>query len=90
MNDLFAVGVKSRCDQLCEALSRLVPVNNLSELRWHAGTLTISKQAFAENTAARFGVSSGRNNSLSTGLKLEECDENEPVGDWPFRDLVGC
>ena len=21
---------------------------------------------------------------------LEEFDENEPVGDWPFRELVGC
>ena len=23
-------------------------------------------------------------------LKLEEFDENEPVGDWPFHELVGC
>ena len=41
--------------------------------------LTISQQAFAENTAARFGVNSGRNNPLSTGSKLEEFDENEPM-----------
>ena len=46
-----------------------------------AGDLTISQQAFAENPAARFSVSSGRNKPLSTGLKLEEFDENEPVGD---------
>ena len=52
--------------------------------------MTISQQAFAENTAARFDVSSGRNTPLSTGLKLEEFNENEPVGDWPFRELVGC
>ena len=52
--------------------------------------MAISQQAFAENTAARFGVSSGRNNPLSNGLKLEEFDENEPVGDSPFRGLVGC
>ena len=52
--------------------------------------MTISQQAFAENTAARFNVNSGRNTPLSTGLKLEEFDENEPVGDWPFRELVGC
>ena len=52
--------------------------------------MTISQQAFAENTAARFDVSSGRNTPLSTGLKLEEFNENEPVGNWPFRELVGC
>ena len=26
---------------------------------------------------------------FSTGLKLKEFDD-EPVGDWPFRELVGC
>ena len=93
-DDIFAGGVKSRCDQFCENLNRLVPINNLGELRWYAGcrfsrdwdagSLTISQQAFAQNTAAMFDVSSGRNNPLSTGLKLEEFNENEPVGDWPF------
>ena len=29
-------------------------------------------------------------NLLSTGLKLEEFDENKPVGDRPVRELVGC
>ena len=91
VDDIFAVGVKSRCNQFCEDRNRLVRVNNLGELRWYAGcrfsrywdagTLTISQQAFAENIAARFGVSSGRNNPLSAGLKLEEFDENELVGD---------
>ena len=45
---------------------------------------------FAENTAARFKVSSGRNIPLSTGLKLEDFDKNATVGAWPFRELVGC
>ena len=66
VDDIFAVGVKSRCDQFCEDLNRLIPVNNLGELRWYAGcrfsrdwdagTLTISQQDFAENTATRFGL----------------------------------
>ena len=100
VDGMFVVRVKSWYDQLCEDLNRLVPVNKLGELRWYAGcrfswdwdvgTLTISQQAFAENTSARFGVSSGRNNPLSTGLKLEELDGNEPVGDSPFRELVWC
>ena len=27
---------------------------------------------------------------IRDSLKLEEFDENEPVVDWPFRELVGC
>ena len=100
VDDIFAVGAKSRCDQFCEDLNRLVPVNNLGELRWYAGcrfsrdwnagTLAISQQAFAQNTAARFGVSSEKGNLISTGFKLEGFDENKPVGDWPIRELVDC
>ena len=97
---LFAVGLKARCDQSCEDLKSLVPIKTLNDLRWYSGcclwrdwdvgTLTSSQQAFAEKTVARFDVSSGRNNPLSTGVKLEHFDENERVGDWPFRELVGC
>ena len=100
VDDIFAVGRKTRCDQLFEDLNRLVPINNLGELRWYAGcqysrdwdagTLTISQQAFAENTALKFGVSSGRRNPLEKGLKLEEFDATEPEGGWPFREMVGC
>ena len=52
--------------------------------------LTCSQQAFAENTAAKFGVCSGRRTSIPTGLKLEEFDPNESDSDRPFRELVGC
>ena len=100
VDDIFAVGWKARCDQLCEDLNRLVSINNFGELRWYAGcrysrdwdagTLTISQQAFAENTVLKFGVSSGRRNPLEKGLKLKEFDATEPEGDWPFRELVGC
>ena len=74
VDDTFAVGLKAICDQLCENLNRLVPISNLGELRWYAGcgssrnwdtgTLTISQQAFAENTAARFNVSYRRSTPL--------------------------
>ena len=100
VDDIFAVGRNARCDQFCEDLNRLVPINNLGELRWYAscrysrdwdaGTLTISQQAFAENTALKFGVSSGRRNPLEKGLKLKEFDATEPEGGWPFRELAGC
>ena len=52
--------------------------------------MTISKQIFTENTATRFGVSSGRNYPLSIGLDLEEFDENEHVDYWTLRDMVRC
>ena len=94
------MGVKSRCNQLCEDLNQLVPFNNLGELEWYAGCcfrgigilvfLTISQQAFTENTAVRLGVSSGRNSPRSAGLKLEELDDNERVGNCQFRELVWC
>ena len=100
MNYIFAVGLKARYDQLCEDLNLLVPVTNPSELRWYAvyrfsrgwdaGTLTILRQAFAENTATMFDVSTGSHNLLSTALKLEVFDKIERVGDWPFYELVGC
>ena len=100
VDDIFAVGRNARCDQFCKDLNRLVPINNLGELRWYAGcryardwdagTLTILQQAFAENTALQFGVSSGRRNPLKKGLQLEEFDATEPEGGWPFRELVGC
>ena len=73
-DDIIAVGLKARCDQFCEDLNRLVPINNLGDLRWYAGcrfsrnwatgTLTISHQAFAENVEVRFNASSGRNTPL--------------------------
>ena len=54
VDDIFAVGLKAtrRCDQFCEDVNRLVPINNMRMLRWYAGcrfsrdwdagTLTIS------------------------------------------------
>ena len=86
VDDIFAVGRKSRCDQFCDDLNHLVPINNLGESKWYAGcrfvrdleadTLTVSQQAFAENTATKFGVFSGRTTPLPTDLKLENFDED--------------
>ena len=35
VDDILAVGIKSRCDQSCEDLDHFV--NNLGGLRWYAG-----------------------------------------------------
>ena len=98
VDDIFAVGRKERCDRFCEDLSHLVPINNLGELRWYAGCyysrdkvtglLTISQMSFTKKTVNQFGVTTGRNTPLSSDVFLEECDENEPDGVWPFRELV--
>ena len=72
VDDIVSVGrtATGRCDQFCQDLNRLGPINNLGELRqyagcrysrvWDVGTLTISQQDLAETRAAKFGVSSGR------------------------------
>lgn len=99
VDDIFAVGRKERCDRFCEDLNRVVPINNVGELRWYAGChysrdkvaglLTISQKSFAEKTVKQFGVTTGRNTPLSPDLFLEVFDEEEPTGDWPYRELVG-
>ena len=58
VDDIFAVGLKSRCDVFRDELNRMVPVKNLGELRWYGGchytreremsTLTISQKTFAD------------------------------------------
>ena len=71
VNDIFAVGCKERWARFGEDLSRLVPINNLGEMRWYAGchysrdkvagSLTISEKYFAGKTVKQFGVTAGRN-----------------------------
>lgn len=37
VDDIFAVGVKERCDQFGIDLNEMVPVKNLGDLRWYSG-----------------------------------------------------
>ena len=37
IDDIFTVGLKSRCGRFCDKLNHLVPVRNLVELRWFVG-----------------------------------------------------
>ena len=99
VDDMFAMGLKSRCDKFCEDLNQFVPMNNLGELRWYtgyrfsrdwdAGTLTISHQVFAESTVAKFGVTRGKNIPAVDDQKLQVFVHDEPDVDEPFRSLVG-
>ena len=99
VEDIFALGLKSRCDVFRDELNRMVPVNNLGELRWYGGchytcerergTLTISQKKFADELVKTFCVTSTKSVPLRVGVKLEEFNEDERVENWPFRELVG-
>ena len=99
VDDIFAVGLKSKCDVFRDELNRMVPVKNLGELRWYGGfhyireremgTLTISQKTFADELVKKFRVTSTQSVLLRVGVKLEEFDEDERVENWPFRELMG-
>ena len=92
LDDIFAVGLKSRCDVFRDELNRMVPVNNLGEPRLYGGchytrkremgTLAISQKTFADELVKKVCVT-------STQIKLEEFNEDEKVENWPFHELVG-
>ena len=99
VDDIFAIGLKSRCNVFRDELNRMVPVKNLGGLRWFGGcpytrkremgTLTISQKTFADELVKTFCVTSTQSVPLRVGVKLGEFDEDEKVEDWPFRELVG-
>ena len=70
VDDIFSIGLKSRCDKFGVELNRYVPITNLGELCWYAscrfsrdavlGTVTTSQQADAEKIVAKFGVTQNK------------------------------
>ena len=99
VDDIFSIGLKSRCDKFGVDLNRYVPITNLGELRWYAGcrfsgdavlgTVTMSQQADAEKIVAKFGVTQNKETPMVVGLKFEQFDADEPDVEEPFRSLVG-
>ena len=99
VDDIFSIGLKSRCDKFGVDLNRYVPITNLGELRWYAGcrfsrdtvlgTVAMSQRAFAEKIVAKFGVTQNKETPMVVGLKLEQFDADEPDVEEPFRSLVG-
>ena len=99
VDDIFEVGLKSRCDVVRDELNRMVPVKNLGELRWYGGchytrewemgTLTISQKTFVDELVKKLCVTSVQSVPLRVGVNLEEFDEDGRVENWPFRELVG-
>ena len=98
VDDIFSIGLKSRCDKFGVDLNRYVPIMNLGELLSYAGcrfsrdavlgTVTMSQQAVAEKIVANFGVTQNKETPMVVGLKLEQFDANEPNVEKPFRSLV--
>ena len=78
VDDIFAVGLKSRCDAFRDELNQMVPVKNLGELRWYGGchytreremgTLTISQKTFADELVKTFCVTSTQSFPLGVGV----------------------
>ena len=99
VDDIFSIGLKSRCDKFGVDLTRHVPITNLGELRWYAccrfsrdavlGTVTKSEQAVAEKIVANFGVTQNKETLMVVGLKLEQFDADKPNAEESFRSLVG-
>ena len=99
VDDLLVAGEKSRVDQLQSDLNKMVPINHLGELSWYLGCsfvrnrsrglLSISQQAYIDKVIDRFGIEDSTMIPACTTVKLEEFDESEPEGDWPFREAVG-
>ena len=99
VDNIFSIGLKSRCDKFGVDLNRYVPITNLRGLRWYAGcrfspdamlrTVTMSRQAVAEKIVAKFGVTRNKETPMVVGLKLEQFDADEPDMEEPFRSFVG-
>ena len=99
VDDIFSVGLNSRCDVFRDELNQMVLVKNLGELKWYGGchytrkreigTLTISQKTFADELVKKFCVTSAQSVPLRVGVKLEDFDEEEIIKNWPFRELVG-
>ena len=99
VDDIFAIGRKSRCDKFGDDLDAYVPTTNLGELRWYAGcrferdgvagTVKISQQASAEKIVAKFGVICGKPTPMVVGLRLDEFDQEEAAVEGSFRSPVG-
>ena len=99
VDDIFSIGLKSRCDKFGVDLNCYVPITNLGERRWYAGcrfsgdavlgTVTMSQQAVAEKIVAKCGVTQNKETPMVVGLKLEQFDADEPDMEELFRSLVG-
>ena len=82
VDDIFAVGLKSRCDVFRDELNCMVHAKNMDELRWYGrchytqeremGTLTISHKVFADEVVKKFCLTSKQSVPLRVGVKLEE------------------
>ena len=99
VDDIFAIGRKSRCDKFGDGLDAYIPITNLGELQWYAGcrferdrvsgTVKVFQQASVEKIVAKFGVTLGKPTFIVVGLKLDEFDQEEAEVEEPFRSLVG-
>ena len=89
VDNIFSIGLKSRCDKFGVDLKRYVPITNLGELRWYAGcrfsrdavlgTVTMSQQAVAEKIVAKFGVTPNKETPMVIGLNLSSLTQMSQI-----------
>ena len=87
VDDILAIGLKSRCDRFRDELNHLLPVKNLGKLRWlggchytrdrEVGTLTISQKTFADGLVRKVQAISEQNVPLRVGVKRGKNDNAE-------------
>ena len=73
--------------------------SNLGWLTWYTdyafkrdlelGTLEITLKALIESVLNHFGVGPSSDTHTTPGVKVGRREEDEPRGDWPYREAVG-
>lgn len=62
----------------------------VANLQWNQpnGLLNISQKPFADYLVEKVGNVIEKSVPMPVGIKLEEFSKDEPVGTWPFRELI--
>ena len=99
VDDIVIAGSDETCKDFHAALVTKFPTNNLGGLTWYAGcalkrdwelgTLEITQNTFIGSVLNRFGANSSSDIPATPCVKVGPREEDEPRGDWPYREAVG-
>ena len=98
VDDIVVAGQKDDIEVLKQALGSVFPIKSFGEVTFYTGcafnrdrkrgTLQITQTAFVETLLRRFPVE-GVRDTPSSSLDLDARREDEPTGNWPYRQVVG-
>ena len=99
VDGIVIAGSDVACRDFHAELNTEFPINNLGKLtrytgcafkrNWGLGTSEIAQKAFVESMLNRFGVNSSSDVPATPGVELDQREEGEPKGDWPYKEAVG-